>query len=44
MERRPRGTNRNSKSRRIPYRNIEELETGKKDNERSSKEHKEVIQ
>ena len=44
MERQPRGTNRDSKSKKIPYKNIEELRTDNKSNEKSSKEYKEAIQ
>ena len=44
MERWPCGTDKDSKSRRIPYRNTKELETGSKDNGGSSEEHEKTIQ
>ena len=43
MERQPYNTDRDSKSRRIPCRNTKELETGDKDNGRSSEEHEKTI-
>ena len=44
MERRPCGSNRDSMSRRIPYRNTEELGIDNKDNRRSTEKNKEAIQ
>jgi len=44
MERQPHGTNGDSKSRRIAYRNTEELEAGNKGNRRSLKEYEKAIQ
>ena len=44
MERQPCGSNRDSMSRRVPYQNTEELETGDKGNGRSTKDDEKAIQ
>ena len=43
MKRQPHGTNGDSKSKRIPYKNTEELEADNKGNERSLKKHEKKI-
>ena len=43
MKRQPCGSNKDSMSRRVSYRNTEELETSNKGNERSSKDDEELI-